>query len=217
MTRCRLPLVDYLHPMSWGDLRCFVGNRKHPLLIRAGRTLNQLCANVEAGLADIATVATGALANPDFIDRVRNGARSTPRTRPPSTPGERTATSTTPPPDAGLIVRTAVLRPQDGRAAIPGGPSCDTKAPPAINRGCSVQGGSSARDRGDDRRARPPRPAFPRRLSRWCKTYHRTGSPPRHGSLCDNTPRTHAVASVSRSLGHVCTRRDRQTIRSATE
>jgi N-ethylmaleimide reductase len=44
------------------------------LLIRAGRTLDQLGADVDAGLADIAPVATWALANPDFIDRLRSGA-----------------------------------------------------------------------------------------------------------------------------------------------
>jgi len=44
------------------------------LLTRAGRTLEQLGADVESGLADVAPVATWALANPDFIHRLRIGA-----------------------------------------------------------------------------------------------------------------------------------------------
>ncbi|HYB37871.1 MAG TPA: alkene reductase [Mycobacterium sp.] len=44
------------------------------LLIRAGRTLDQLATDVESGLADVAPVATWALANPDFIERLRTGA-----------------------------------------------------------------------------------------------------------------------------------------------
>ena len=41
------------------------------LLIRDGRTLDQLGADIEAGLADIAPVAKWALANPDLIDRAQ--------------------------------------------------------------------------------------------------------------------------------------------------
>lgn len=44
------------------------------LLIRDGRTLDQLGADIEAGLADIAPVAKWALANPDLIDRLRLSA-----------------------------------------------------------------------------------------------------------------------------------------------
>ncbi len=41
------------------------------LLIRDGRTLDALGDDVEAGRADVAPVAKWALANPDFIDRLR--------------------------------------------------------------------------------------------------------------------------------------------------
>jgi len=44
------------------------------LLIRDGRTLDALGDDVEAGLADVAPVAKWALANPDFLDRLRAGA-----------------------------------------------------------------------------------------------------------------------------------------------
>jgi len=44
------------------------------LLIRDGRPLDALGADVEAGLADVAPVARWALANPDLIDRLRTGA-----------------------------------------------------------------------------------------------------------------------------------------------
>ncbi|GAB7070515.1 alkene reductase [Mycobacterium hodleri] len=44
------------------------------LLIRDGRTLDALGDDVAAGLADVAPVAKWALANPDFLDRLRAGA-----------------------------------------------------------------------------------------------------------------------------------------------
>lgn len=44
------------------------------LLIREGRTLDELGADVEAGRADVAPVAKWALANPDFIERLRTSA-----------------------------------------------------------------------------------------------------------------------------------------------
>lgn len=44
------------------------------LLIREGRTLDALGADVEAGHADVAPVAKWALANPDFITRLRTSA-----------------------------------------------------------------------------------------------------------------------------------------------
>jgi 2,4-dienoyl-CoA reductase-like NADH-dependent reductase (Old Yellow Enzyme family) len=44
------------------------------LLIRDGRTLDALGDDVGAGLADVAPVAKWALANPDFIDRLRTSA-----------------------------------------------------------------------------------------------------------------------------------------------
>ena len=44
------------------------------LLIRDGRTLDALGDDVMAGLADVAPVAKWALANPDFLDRLRVGA-----------------------------------------------------------------------------------------------------------------------------------------------
>ena len=47
----------------------------HPLLlIREGRTLDELGADVEAGRADVAPVAKWALANPDVVARLRTGA-----------------------------------------------------------------------------------------------------------------------------------------------
>jgi 2,4-dienoyl-CoA reductase-like NADH-dependent reductase (Old Yellow Enzyme family) len=44
------------------------------LLIRDGRTLDELPYDIEAGRADVAPVAKWALANPDFIERLRNSA-----------------------------------------------------------------------------------------------------------------------------------------------
>jgi N-ethylmaleimide reductase len=44
------------------------------LLIRAGRTVDLLATDVESGVADVAPVGTWALANPDFIERLRIGA-----------------------------------------------------------------------------------------------------------------------------------------------
>jgi N-ethylmaleimide reductase len=59
------------------DLRASWSNAL--LLIRDGRTLDELGADVEAGVADVAPVAKWALANPDFIDRLRS---STPLNEP---------------------------------------------------------------------------------------------------------------------------------------
>ncbi|WP_159930863.1 MULTISPECIES: alkene reductase [Nocardia] len=44
------------------------------LLTRAGRTLDRLGADIDAGLADLAPVGTAALANPDLVERLRVGA-----------------------------------------------------------------------------------------------------------------------------------------------
>ncbi|MGW0248541.1 alkene reductase [Nocardia goodfellowii] len=44
------------------------------LLTRAGRTLDRLGDDIDAGLADLAPVGTAALANPDLVDRLRAGA-----------------------------------------------------------------------------------------------------------------------------------------------
>ncbi|AMM18891.1 1,2-oxophytodienoate reductase [Frondihabitans sp. PAMC 28766] len=44
------------------------------LLIRAGRTLDELGRDVESGLADIAPIGMAALANPDIVERLREGA-----------------------------------------------------------------------------------------------------------------------------------------------
>lgn len=44
------------------------------LLNRINRPLDALGADIEAGLADIETVGRWALANPDFIERLRTGA-----------------------------------------------------------------------------------------------------------------------------------------------
>jgi 2,4-dienoyl-CoA reductase-like NADH-dependent reductase (Old Yellow Enzyme family) len=44
------------------------------LLIRAGRTIDRLGDDIDAGLADLAPVGTTALANPDLVERLRVGA-----------------------------------------------------------------------------------------------------------------------------------------------
>ncbi len=54
------------------DLRALWPNAL--LLIRDGRTLDELGADIAAGRADIAPVAKWALANPDFLDRLRVSA-----------------------------------------------------------------------------------------------------------------------------------------------
>lgn len=58
------------------DLLRDIRDRWHrPLLLtRAGRTLDRLGAEIDAGLADLAPVGTGALANPDIVERLRTGA-----------------------------------------------------------------------------------------------------------------------------------------------
>lgn len=67
-----LDLFSFTDDALLRDIRALWPN---PLLLtRAGRTLDQLSADVESGLADIAPVATWALANPDFVDRVRTGS-----------------------------------------------------------------------------------------------------------------------------------------------
>jgi N-ethylmaleimide reductase len=44
------------------------------LVNRAGRPLEKLADDIDTGLADIAPIGTWALANPDFIERLKTGA-----------------------------------------------------------------------------------------------------------------------------------------------
>jgi N-ethylmaleimide reductase len=69
--------LSYLHVMHAGgeellqDIRSIWEN---PLIVnRAGRALADLDKDIQAGAADLASVGQWALANPDFIDRLKNG------------------------------------------------------------------------------------------------------------------------------------------------
>ena len=44
------------------------------LVLRAGRSLDALAEDIDAGLADIVPIARWALANPDVVERIRSGA-----------------------------------------------------------------------------------------------------------------------------------------------
>ncbi|HEX7339246.1 MAG TPA: alkene reductase [Rhodanobacteraceae bacterium] len=70
--------LAYLHVMHVGNeelLRDIRHLWPNALLVnRAGRTLDAIGADIEAGLADMAPVARWALANPDFPERLRLGA-----------------------------------------------------------------------------------------------------------------------------------------------
>ncbi|KAF2411474.1 alkene reductase, partial [Microbacterium sp. B35-04] len=44
------------------------------LVLRAGRSLDALGDDIDAGLADIVPIARWALANPDVVERIRSGA-----------------------------------------------------------------------------------------------------------------------------------------------
>ncbi len=70
--------LAYLHLVHLGDealLRDLRGLWPNILLVnRANRPLEALAADIQNGLADMAPVARWALANPDFVERVRCGA-----------------------------------------------------------------------------------------------------------------------------------------------
>ncbi|TAM08981.1 MAG: alkene reductase [Nevskiaceae bacterium] len=70
--------LAYLHVMHFGNddlLRDIRHLWPNTLLVnRANRTLEALGVDIEAGLADVAPVARWALANPDFIERIRRDA-----------------------------------------------------------------------------------------------------------------------------------------------
>ncbi|CAA9212342.1 MAG: NADH:flavin oxidoreductase/NADH oxidase [uncultured Arthrobacter sp.] len=55
-----------------GDIRAAFPNTL--LVLRAGRTPEDVAVDVEAGLADIAPIASWALANPDVVERLKTGA-----------------------------------------------------------------------------------------------------------------------------------------------
>lgn len=70
--------LAYLHLLHLGDevlLRDIRDLWPNPLLVnRANRPMEALGADIENGLADMAPVARWALANPDFVARLRRGA-----------------------------------------------------------------------------------------------------------------------------------------------
>jgi len=70
--------LAYLHVVQTDDeqrLKWFRSTWPTALLVnRAGRPREQIATDVDAGLADVATVARFALANPDLITRLKNGA-----------------------------------------------------------------------------------------------------------------------------------------------
>jgi N-ethylmaleimide reductase len=70
--------LAYLHVFHFGDealLRDIRAAWPNALLVlRAGRTRDELPSDVEAGLADIVPIGTWALANPDVVDRLKSDA-----------------------------------------------------------------------------------------------------------------------------------------------
>jgi N-ethylmaleimide reductase len=70
--------LAYLHLFQLGDEELLTDIRaawpNALLVLRAGRAVNELDRDVEAGLADIVPLGRWALANPDVVDRLRTGA-----------------------------------------------------------------------------------------------------------------------------------------------
>ncbi|MBM7601513.1 2,4-dienoyl-CoA reductase-like NADH-dependent reductase (Old Yellow Enzyme family) [Virgibacillus halotolerans] len=70
--------LAYLHIMNFGNEPLLQEIRQlwtQPLLVnRMGRPLEQLNVDLDNDLADVATVGIWALANPDFIERVKKSA-----------------------------------------------------------------------------------------------------------------------------------------------
>lgn len=73
----KLPLA-YLHIMHLGNEPLLEEIRQlwtQPLVVnRAGRPLEELAVDVDSGIADVSTVGIWALANPDFIERIKQHA-----------------------------------------------------------------------------------------------------------------------------------------------
>ncbi|CAM5742383.1 NADPH dehydrogenase [Streptomyces alboniger] len=93
--------LAYLHIGHGGDEELLVTLRKlwptTLILNRGGADMATRAKDIEDGLADVVTVGTMALANPDLVERIRSGAPLNPPTRRPSTAVVRPATPTTPP------------------------------------------------------------------------------------------------------------------------
>ncbi|WAM37651.1 alkene reductase [Leuconostoc pseudomesenteroides] len=70
--------LAYLHILHTGNEDILTSVRKNwdnKLIVnRMGRRLEQIDVDVKSGIADLASVATWALANPDFVERLQNGA-----------------------------------------------------------------------------------------------------------------------------------------------
>lgn len=70
--------LAYLHIMHFGNEPLLQEIRQlwtQPLVVnRAGRPLEQLAVDVDSGIADVSTVGIWALANPDFIERIKKNA-----------------------------------------------------------------------------------------------------------------------------------------------
>jgi 2,4-dienoyl-CoA reductase-like NADH-dependent reductase (Old Yellow Enzyme family) len=74
--------LAYLHVMHGGrdefleEIRALWPS---PLLVnRAGRPLDQIAVDIDAGLADVAPIGAWALANPDFVERLKSGSALNP-------------------------------------------------------------------------------------------------------------------------------------------
>lgn len=70
--------LAYLHVVHIGDTELLRTLRElwptSLIVNRAGRPREEIAADLERGLADVASVAVLALANPDLVDRLRTGA-----------------------------------------------------------------------------------------------------------------------------------------------
>ncbi|MFC4466881.1 hypothetical protein ACFPH6_20510 [Streptomyces xiangluensis] len=93
--------LAYLHVIHAGDEDLVARLRREwptaLLLNRAGAPLEARIADLDAGLADVVTVAAAALANPDLPARLQANAPLNAGTRPPSTAATTPDTPTTPP------------------------------------------------------------------------------------------------------------------------
>ena len=70
--------LAYLHIFHFGNDKLLAELRarwsQKLLVLRAGRSLEALGADIESGLADIVPVGQWGLANPDFVERLKQGA-----------------------------------------------------------------------------------------------------------------------------------------------
>jgi N-ethylmaleimide reductase len=91
--------LAYLHVVHVGDdshLHAIRGRWPAALIVnRPGRTREEIANDVESGVADLASVGSLALANPDLVARLQSGAMLNSRTGRPSTEAWRAATRTT--------------------------------------------------------------------------------------------------------------------------